>query len=167
MKNKSLCFDAEFLKNGFFVQALISPYEYLLVAGAFADIHDAEQATANFKKAISSSTDAFDKGIAIRGFARYLFNQGESSQVEARIKYKEAINVFNGTSDQHIIYMADTYVRWGKQEREWAKLDAAFELFQKAGEIYNDLSNMERRKDELSQVASLLDSVKAQRTAVG
>ena len=75
-KRRFLVRQATFLIES--VGNLVSPYEYLLVAGAYGDINDTFQAEAYFVQAMHASDDPIDKGIAIRGFARFLFAQGPS-----------------------------------------------------------------------------------------
>src|SRR5262249_34860779 len=82
------------------VSRMVSPYEYLVIAGAFDGIDDTYEAEAFFEQAVRKAANRIERGIAIRARGRYFFARGHLP--EAREQYRAAIEVFNGTSDYHI-----------------------------------------------------------------
>jgi len=144
---------AEFLSRR--IRRLVSPYEHLVIAGAFDSIDDTVRAEEFYQRA-SRAKDLLDRGIAIRGYARYLFNRGRPS--EGRQKYKEAVRVFAGESDYLRMYRADTYERWASQEREWGDPTASLQLLRHAIEEYSRLDNPSRRDHEVGRVEAQLPS---------
>ena len=153
-KRRFLVRQANFLINS--ISDLVSPYEYLLVAGAYDEINDTFQAEMYYRRAIDSSIEPIDKGIAVRGYARYLFQQGPTGQDQARIQYNAVVELFSQKNDRHKIYLADSYIRWGNQEREWKNFPAALDLFEKAVSAYSSLSNPGRRNIELAKARDLV-----------
>ena len=155
-KRRFLVRQANFLVNH--LGDLVSPYEYLLIAGAYDEINDTFQAEAYFGRAIGSSSDSLDKGIAVRGYARYLFNQGPLRHVEARAQYEKAVSLFCEGNDRHRNYLGDTYTRWARQEREWMNLPDSVRLFELALTVYKGFANPERRRSEVAKATELVNS---------
>ena len=132
------------------IPALVSPYEYLVLAGAFDETDDTPQADKYFNLAIASTSKKFDQGIATRGYGRFLFVQGNLQ--EARLKIEAAIQCFVGEDDRSLIYTANSYERWAALEDEWGDPLERLRLLGKAIEFYDKLSNPTRRSAEVSRV---------------
>jgi tetratricopeptide (TPR) repeat protein len=96
---------------------LVSPYEYLLIATASDDLNYVEEAERYFKLATGAKY-SIDRAIAVRGYARFLFRQGNPE--EARKNFKQALDSFTGETDRHKFYRGETYERWATEEREWS-----------------------------------------------
>jgi hypothetical protein len=135
------------------IKDLVSPFEYLLIAGGFDEIDD-PQSTTFFELAISSARNPVEQGIAIRGYDRYLFSHGQLD--EARRRYKQAIVAFTGTSDRLCVYRTDTLERWPAHEREWHFPDEANVLLDRAIRECDTLSNPTRRKRDIERLQDLL-----------
>ncbi len=154
-KRRFLVRQATFLMDS--VGTLVSPYEYLLVAGAYGDINDTYQAEAYFVQAMHASDESIDKGIAIRSFARFLFSQGPSRHDHARRYCQSAADLFVEKNDRHRIYLGDTFVRWAQHEQEWRNYQDATGLYAKAAAVFQNLDNPNRREEEGARVAQLAD----------
>src|SRR5262249_2086476 len=100
------------------IAQLVSPYEYLVLAGSFDDINDWSQSEHYFHLAIATASNPLDRGIAIGGYGRYLYGHGRVD--DARKQYSSAIQCFQGDSDRIRVFRADTYERWAGHEREWS-----------------------------------------------
>jgi hypothetical protein len=135
------------------IEKLASPFEYLLIAGAFDDINEIEEADRFFKIA-SKTKQPFQHGIAIRGYARFQFHLGK--QAEARRNFQKAINSFLGETDRHKTYLGDTYERWATLEQEWSNEDEAQKLLKLALAAYQSLRNPSRSRGEVNRIESKL-----------
>jgi hypothetical protein len=140
---------------------LVSPYEYLLIAGSFDEINDPYQAEINFTSAIENATDAVDKGIAYRGFGRYLFHQGEDMIDIARARFERAISTFPELGDRNIIYRADTHERWAALELEYGHRKEALFQFECTVAEYARLSNPSRRTFHQNRLKSIASKYKS------
>jgi hypothetical protein len=136
------------------IKDMISPYEYLVMAGAFDGVDDAFQAERYYQLATSNADDPLDRGIAVRGYARYLFIHGRTE--EGRTQFIKAVECFNGESDLLHHYRADTYERWANQERDWSSEVEVNRLLEQASTEYGKLNNPTRRKYETERVLGLL-----------
>ena len=152
-KRRFLVRQATFLIES--VGNLVSPYEYLLVAGAYGDINDTFQAEAYFVQAMHASDDPIDKGIAIRGFARFLFAQGPSRHSHARRYCQNAADLFVEQNDRHRVYLGDTYIRWAQHEQEWRNYPDALDRFAMAKSVFQKLDNPNRREEEVARASRL------------
>jgi tetratricopeptide (TPR) repeat protein len=133
------------------IPALVSPFEFLLVAGAFESIDDVYQAEQFFRKAIEHSAgDEMNRGITTRGFARFLFNQGEHDL--AREQFMASVEIFSGDSDIMKEYRGDTYLRWGTHELEWSYPDIAETYFSEAKRIFESKANPIARRRSVARL---------------
>lgn len=146
------------------IRHLVSPFEYLLLAGGHDDINDWSQAERYFELAISTSSDPIDRGIAIRGYGRYLYNHGRLD--EARKKFSEAVKSFEGTSDRFRVFRADTFERWSDHEREWIETFEADRLLQQALMEYEQLDNPARKAHEVDRLRAKVSTGKRSHEAV-
>jgi tetratricopeptide (TPR) repeat protein len=135
------------------IRNLVSPYEYLVLAGGFDSIDDTYQAERLYKLA-SRTNDQIDRGIAIRGYARYLFNRGRIE--ESRQQYSKAVECFKGDSDHLRHHRGDTYERWAGQEREWKNEPEANSLLEHSIAEYRSLTNPARQSYEVTRTMALL-----------
>ncbi|MBD8544442.1 tetratricopeptide repeat protein [Oxalobacteraceae sp. CFBP 8761] len=146
------------------LETLVSPYEHLVLAGAYDEINDLIQAESYYQRAIGSSEDPFDKGMATRSFARYLFSHAPVRLDEARSHYEESVECFRGDTDRHVNYVGDTYVRWAKQELEWNNFGEGTRLLLKALTVFEQLANPTRKRVELEKVHEQIRDILEQDT---
>jgi tetratricopeptide (TPR) repeat protein len=135
------------------IKRLVSPYEYLIIAGGFDSIDDTYQAE-YFYQLASKTKDQIDRGIAIRGYGRYLFNRGRTE--EARQYYSRALEAFKGDSDHLRHARGDTYERWAAHEREWGHPTEGDSLLEHAIAEYTTLTNPSRKSYETARVTKEL-----------
>jgi len=140
------------------IKDIVSPYEYLVIAGAFDGVDDVSQAEHYFQLAISNSTDLLDRGIASRSYARFLFSQG--SVDEAKKQYEKAVKCFSVESDRFHHYRGDTYERWANVAKDWSSEAEVNDLIEKASIEYGKLKNPRRREQEVERVRELLETDK-------
>src|SRR5262249_2040551 len=126
---------AEFVSRK--IGGLVSPYEYLVIAGAFDAGGDTEQAERFFGRGINQADNAPDPGMAMRGFARYLFARGQVD--EGRAQYERAIAAFAGDTDRWRFYRGNTYERLASQEHEWRDAARAEKAWQLASAEFGSL----------------------------
>jgi tetratricopeptide (TPR) repeat protein len=140
------------------ISPLASPFEYLLVAGTFESIDDVYQAKEFFRKGIEhSADDEMNRGIITRGFARFLFNQGEHGR--AREQYMAAVENFSGDSDIMREYRGDTYLRWATQEFEWSYPDNAETYFNEAKLIFESKTNPIAKQRSIARLTNHINQI--------
>lgn len=140
------------------IRPLVSPFEYLLLAGGHDDINDWSQAEHFFRLAISTASDAIDRGIATRGYGRYLYGHGRLD--EARDRFAEALKSFEGAADRVRVFRADTLERWAGHEREWANDKEANRLLEEAIAEYRQLEHPVRRRNEIERVEAVISELR-------
>lgn len=136
------------------IARLVSPYEYLVMAGAFDAVDDIFQAEHFYSVAASRASDLLDRGIAVRAYARFLFVQ--SRIPEGREQYARALDCFRGDVDRLKHFRGDTYERWAAQEFEWSNPTESHRLLELAIPEFESLSNPSRRRYEVERVRDLL-----------
>jgi hypothetical protein len=129
---------------------LVSPYEYLVMAWAFDDTDDVEQADHFFDLASRKQRNKIDQGIALRSYARFQFSQHLLD--EGRANYNTALACFQGESDRLCFYRGVTYERWADQEDDWSNRDKATQLLQLAKTEYTKIKKTRRRDSEVRRV---------------
>jgi tetratricopeptide (TPR) repeat protein len=142
---------AEFLSRK--IRKMVSPYECILIAGTFDQIDDTSQAEQFYARAISEADNALDRGMARRGYARYLFSRGQLD--EARKQYEFAVQTFAGETDHWRFYRGNTYERWAAHEREWLEHDRAEQQMGLAIAEFEALENPRRRAYETRRLRQL------------
>lgn len=95
--------------------------------------------------------------ITTRGFARFLFNQGEHDL--AREQYMASVEIFTGDSDIMKEYRGDTYVRWAMQELEWSYRDNAEIYFSEAKQIFESKANPIARRRSVARLNDHIDQI--------
>lgn len=146
------------------IKKLVSPYEYLLIAGGFGDIDDIYQAE-YFYKIAAKAPDQRDRAIATRSYANYLAKQGRKD--DARQNYSNAIECFKGDSDSLRLSRGDTYERWARWESEWSNETDSRSLLERAAAEYESLTNTAWRSNEGSRVRRLLSPPQEHEKEVG
>jgi hypothetical protein len=142
---------AEFLSRR--IRSLVSPYEYLLIASAFDSLNESMRAEEFFRRA-SDTTEAIDRGIALRTHGRYLFGRGLPD--EGRKKFEEALIAFAGESDHFRICRGHTFERWATQESERGDPECCGRLLGNAVREYTSIENPSRRGHEIGRVTPQL-----------
>jgi hypothetical protein len=138
------------------IKRLVNPYEYLVIGWAFEGVDDPEQAERMYL--LSTKTkDAFDRGIAVRSYARFLFNQWRVD--EGRGAYADSVTLFGGGGPREIFSRSRTYERWAQQEIDWggeANRDIATDLYQNAMDELYPIANEIRREKEMARISKLI-----------
>lgn len=137
------------------IPRLVSPYECLVIAGAFADIEYIDVAEYWFQKACAEQPSARDRAIAIRGYGRFLFIQGRLD--EARVRFQQAVKLMAGDSDIAVAFRANTLERQAELEQEWGLSAEAKSLLETALQEYSGLSNPGRRQRNSVRVQEKLN----------
>jgi hypothetical protein len=139
------------------IPELVNPFEYLVVAGCFADIDAVDEAEIFFRKAIVQvESEPLNLGIITRGFGRFLFRLGELNQ--GREQYEAAVAVFSGDSDTMRFYRGDTYMRWASQELDWSFVGNASQLFERARAEFTSQQNPNSKNRNLQRLDKVLES---------
>jgi len=104
--------------------------------------------------AASETTPAAERGIAMRQYGLYLFNQ--SQPVEGRERLGEALKCLEGNTDQMREARAEVYLRWAKYEIGWTGAGEADRLLGLARAEYQEMYNPLRRSRGVARTAKLI-----------
>jgi tetratricopeptide (TPR) repeat protein len=140
------------------IDKLVTPFEYMLLAGGHDDINDWSQAEQFFEMAKKTAGNPIDRGLATRSYARYLFGHGQTD--DARKEFDEALNCFAGSADRIRVFRADTLIRWAEHEKEWTGNIEAVRLLERAEHEYEQLNNGVQRVREVERVRGLISPLK-------
>jgi tetratricopeptide (TPR) repeat protein len=135
------------------VRNLVSPYERMIIADAFANVDDFEAADAWYLRALGDAEDPIDRCVVARNYARFLFADGDLDR--GRHWFSSAVSQLTGDSDRHLTYRADTYERWATLESEWSNGDRATQCLESARAEFARLQNIGRRTRELARLEKL------------
>ena len=108
-----------------------------------------------WKRAVENAQTEFYKIINMRGYADYLFNQGNHEA--GRAQYEGALEFFSNDTDFHKFTNGHTYRMWYFSESTHVSKRLAEQYFERAKGIYESISNEYTRNVGLSD----LNSVKA------
>lgn len=138
---------------------LVSPFEYLLIAGGLDDINDWGQAEEFFRLAKSTATNSIDRGLAMRKYGRYLYGHGKREL--AREELGKALECFGGSTDRVRVFRANTLIRWHEDEIGWTTDNSeALRLLEQAEHEYQQLNNSLHRDREVDHVRALISKLK-------
>jgi tetratricopeptide (TPR) repeat protein len=99
------------------VPHLATDSDFSNLARAFAAINDYDRARSYWEQCIRKSTTPTIRSISLRGYARFLFIQGELDA--GRRLYRESLEERVPDTDETRRIRADTYVMWMKAERDF------------------------------------------------
>jgi tetratricopeptide (TPR) repeat protein len=131
---------------------LVGSFEFLLIAGAFQAIDYVEEAETFFEQAASQAKTLVEKGIAVRGYGRFLFDQLRLD--EARAKFQTSINTFSNPNETVRFYQVDTYIRWAEHERDIGS-GKARDLLERARVDATEFEHARRRSLLLERIDSV------------
>ncbi len=94
---------------------IVTEIDCNIMAGAYANIGDAQKAEFYWKKTIDKSESGPIKHMNLRGYALFLFRQGKIEV--GRSKYKEALLIDLPDNDPTRILTTDTYLMWAAAEK--------------------------------------------------
>jgi tetratricopeptide (TPR) repeat protein len=137
------------------ISAQVTPFEYQLVADSFAYLGYLYEAERLFERAVSVSVTPFDRGIAIRRYAVYLFDIAEPA--EGRKRFGAALGCFEGESEVARDSRVDTYLRWSNLENG----DDARDLLTKASAEAEAIRLPARRQRWADQIRQRLNELSA------
>ena len=133
------------------VPKLVTDFEYLAVADAFSQMGEFKQANAYYEKAIrASKKEPYYRSIALRAYARNLFNQNNVQ--DGRTAYQDSLNLISLDSDFNFFHAGETYQRWATVEADNSFLNEAKQLFESSRETYEKIQNPGRRKQGLANL---------------
>lgn len=93
---------------------LVNTHEKIIIASTFASMDYVEDAERLFESAVATSAVGVDRGLALRNYGRFLYEQLEFEEAES--KYAEAIIAFRGDDDRSRFYRCATFRQWAEQE---------------------------------------------------
>jgi tetratricopeptide (TPR) repeat protein len=112
------------------IPALVSDIDYSVLAVAFDAIGDYDRAQKHWENCVSASPSAPLLAMNLRGFARFLFFQGNAQL--GRKKYHESLEVELPDTDNIRQIRADTYAMWAKTEMDFGYEQEARRLKEQA-----------------------------------
>lgn len=115
----------------------VSDAEYAVVARAFDSAGDAALATEYWTKCLDSCRTPATRAFQLRGYAAYLFNQGEV--VEGRKRYHQSVESTGNVSDRDKHTLGETYLRWSKHELNAGFPEISAELVTKSRQAFESI----------------------------
>lgn len=138
------------------IQALTSPYEYLVIAASLNEVEAVDQAEEYFRKALKMKNTPMEAARISRAYAQFLFGQGRPE--EARIQFSRAESQVEGRSDVEIAFRGNTYERWAISEADYAGSDRILALLKQAAITYAGFHHPVRRAKEVARVETLIEA---------
>jgi len=120
--------------------SIVTDVEYVTIAQGLVIVGDNLLAESYWRKAVEASPSNFYKVINLRGYADFLFRQG--NQELAREKYREALKIFNNDTDYNKATNGYTYQMWMNNEFQSGFPQEAEKLFKRAKILYESISNL-------------------------
>jgi hypothetical protein len=132
---------------------MVSPHEKNLIAGTFDNMDYVEEAARFFKSAAENSS-GIDRGLALRNYGRFLYNQGLFADGEKQ--FNDSIAAFAGSDDRNCYYRCTTYQRWAEIEFNRRSVERAKQLLDLAKTETEIFKNTRRKESEQKQIDSLM-----------
>ena len=120
-QRRYLASHAEFLLEQ--IPSLSTDIDHNLLAQAFDTMGHYEKALEHWKACVEKSPGPSLRAMNLRGFARFLFFQGNSKLGQQ--KYDESLQVDLPDNDSNRRLRADTYAMWSVTEREFGFVEEA------------------------------------------
>jgi tetratricopeptide (TPR) repeat protein len=130
--------------------ALVSPYEWALIAQGFDDIGDAPEAQKGFEHALAKIDAGFDEVMIRRQYGLFLFRRGQAAR--AREQYQAALCILAGDTDRERLYQGDTYERWAALEQDFGDSREVARLLQQAAAAYQHIRLQQLRAQRLERL---------------
>lgn len=118
---------------------------YSILATNWNYVSNFNKASENWELAIQASEDLVIKHTNLRGFANFLFFQG--NMVAGRGKYSEALALRLPDTDNVKRIIADTYLMWARIEMEFGFNDEYPKLLTLANHSCDRISNIRMRNE--------------------
>ena len=135
------------------IPELTEDIDHNMLASAFDASGDAIAARKQWEAAVEKSANETIRAFNLRGFARFLFFQGNPAS--GREKYEESIRVNLPDDDRNRNLRADTYLMWSVTERDGGFIEEARRRREQAIAEASRIGITSMRDAMLKYVASL------------
>ncbi|WP_266363060.1 hypothetical protein [Tellurirhabdus rosea] len=133
---------------------IVTEIDCNILATALISIGDLERAEHYWSKTIEKSQNDSIKHMNLRGYARFLFLQGQFQL--GRSKYEDALRLKLADNDYNRRLVTDTCILWAKVEREHGNISEFRRLVGLAHGYCSRIGNMTMR-DEMEKQINLLE----------
>lgn len=151
MQRRYLADHAEYLAKQ--IPTLVSDIDYNVLAVAFDAIGDYEKAQVHWESCVRSSVSDPIRAMNLRGFARFLFFQGNTQL--GRKKYAESLEIDLPDTDNVRRLRADTYALWARVEMEFGYAEEARRLASQARSTAQRIGHSGMREEFLDSLNRL------------
>lgn len=131
---------------------LPSDVDFNALAVAWDAIGDADKAKQNWEKCIAKSPSAPLRAMNLRGYAGFLYFQGQSQA--GRAKYEESLAVELPDTDNMRRIKSDTYLMWAKTEHDFGSEDEGKRIREQATSAAKRIGNARMRAQALQYITA-------------
>ncbi|MED0986683.1 hypothetical protein [Bacillus paramycoides] len=135
------------------VEELVSDSEYVIIAMNLASIGDFDNAELYWEKSIKASPTKLAMIYNLRGFANFLYKN--KSYELGRRKYQEAVDANPRETDRALYDLADTYIMWGRLEKEYGFESEAEKCFDLAKRWLTKIESEGQKKRIIDYLESI------------
>lgn len=125
--------------------------DYNILAVSFDSVGDYERAQMHWKNCLQSSATDSILAMHLRGYARFLFYQGNADL--GRKMYEESTQIQLPATDNNRRIKADTYAMWSKVEKEFGYNEEAKRLLEKSIACANSIGHKKMKEDFLASLS--------------
>jgi tetratricopeptide (TPR) repeat protein len=156
-QRRHIAMHAEYLVRQ--IPDLATDIDYNLLAGTFHAIGDYDKTQHYWELCVKASENKVVRAMNLRGFARFLFFQG--NQQLGRKRYQESLELELPDTDNIRRDRTDTYSMWAKTESDFGFIEEARRLKDQALSTAKRIGHVGMREEITSYIGELLGSLDA------
>ena len=139
---------------------IVSDVQYSLIGTGLAQSGDALNAEKYWQKAVESAREPYYKIINLRGYADFLFTQG---QFEAGgVRYQEALNIWSSDTDFRKYTNGYTYQMWFVSYAQVLGFGSeAQQYYERARQLFTNISGTNQRLSALNALETARQALMA------
>jgi len=119
---------------------IVSDVQYCLIALGLAQIGDVDTAQKYWELGIAKSPSDFYRIVNLRGYASFLFIQGNCEA--GAVQYQNALKIWNDDQDFHKYHNGYTYQMWFVSEMQTRGMSPqANQYYERAKQLFESISN--------------------------
>lgn len=133
------------------IPSFVTWIDYSIIAQASQNFGDMLLAETYYQRAIEKASTNYDKGIAIRGYAGFLFAQNRLE--EARVQIQAAVDTLEnleGSPEYRSFTLGFTYQNWAISEAMVGQTEEAERLLRQSCEMYGTIQNSAARQNAIN-----------------
>lgn len=146
---------AEYLLNQ--IPHLATDIDCNIIASAFNSIGDYDKANKFWQLCIEKSPNETIKSMNLRGYARFLYFQGNAQL--GRRTYEESLQLNLPDTDNIRQIKSDTYLMWALTESDFRFTDEAKRLFEQAKVACERIGHKQMKKEMMERINNSMGTI--------